>query len=211
MVLVHDPNQGQRVARELSDSARVVIEGPGLNSVLAGATILTVVLCIPHLGVWCSMIALAMGFSAYGEIIRRLSRGPTEEAEPSVWSMLVPRSIPKLILCSLMAAGTVVPLWLLNAGLHRSPRLDWVGADPRGPGVDLRPASHARPVRENGSGCSAGIPKIPEAPGQASDRDDPGLGGRPVHRGPARGRARVDHLHDRSPAVLRSRLHADAH
>ncbi len=41
MVLVPNPHEGQRVARELSDSALVVIKGPGLNAVLVGATIVT--------------------------------------------------------------------------------------------------------------------------------------------------------------------------
>ncbi len=127
MVLVPNPHEGHRVARELSDSALIVIKGPDLNSVLVGGLILTVLLAIPYYGVWCSVIALTMAASAYGEIIRRVSRGPTEEPDPSLLGSLIPRSIPKLIACSLLSAGTVVPLWLLNAGSQHSPHFDWIG------------------------------------------------------------------------------------
>src|SRR5580692_11568031 len=64
MVLVPNPHEGQRVARELSDSALIVIKGPDLNSVLVGGLILTVLLAIPYYGVWCSVIALTMAASA---------------------------------------------------------------------------------------------------------------------------------------------------
>jgi hypothetical protein len=127
MVLVLDPNQGQRVARELSDGALVVIKGPGLNSVLVGASLVTGLLAIPYVGVWCSAIALTLGASAYGEIMRQVSRGPTDEPEPGLRERLLPGSIPKFVACSLMAFGTVVPLWWLNAGLHQSPHWDWIG------------------------------------------------------------------------------------
>jgi hypothetical protein len=127
MVPVLDPHQGQRVARELSDGALVVINGPGLPSVLIAAMVVTAVLAIPVVGVWLAMIALTMGASAFGEIIRSVSRGSGGDPDPGLLSTLVPRSIPQFVLCVLMAAGTVVPLWLLGAKTHQSPHFNWVG------------------------------------------------------------------------------------
>ena len=127
MVLVPLPNHGQRVARELSQNALEVIKGPGLNSVLAAAIVLTGVLCLPDYGGWGAVLVFAMGASAYGEIIQRVSRGPSEQARIPWSKVLIPRSILKLLLCVLMAAGTVFPLWILNAGVQRSPHLDWRG------------------------------------------------------------------------------------
>lgn len=127
MVPVHDPHEGQRVARELSDSAMVVMQGPGLNATLLAAAIVTAVLAIPYWGAWVSVVAFMMGASVYGQIIRRVSRGPIGDPDSGLMSTLIPRTIPELIICSLMAAGTVVPLWLLNAGTQQSPHWDWLG------------------------------------------------------------------------------------
>jgi hypothetical protein len=127
MVPVPNPHQAQRVARELSDGALTVINGPGLNSVLVGTAVVTALLAIPSYGVWFSAIALTMGASAYGESIRRIGRGPTEEPDPGLLSALRPASIGKFALCSLMAAGTVVPLWLLNARDQQSPHWSGIG------------------------------------------------------------------------------------
>jgi hypothetical protein len=127
MILVPNPHQTQQVARELSDGALVVIKGPGLNSVLIGVAVVTALLAIPYYGIWFSVIALTMGASAYGEIIRRVSRRPTDEPDPGALGSLLPRSVTKFILCALMAAGTVLPLWLLNAGYHQSPHWDALG------------------------------------------------------------------------------------
>ncbi len=127
MVPVLDPLQGQRIARELSDGALVVIKGPGLNSVVIAAAILTAILAIPIYGTWLSVIAFTLGASAYGEILRRVSSSSAAEPDPIWWESLLPRSIPKGILCLLFAAGTVVPFWILNAAYHQSPHWDSLG------------------------------------------------------------------------------------
>ena len=127
MVLVPVSRQGQRVVRELSEGALVVIQGPGMTSVLAGALAVTAVLAIPGYGVWCSAVVLMMGASAYGEIIRRVSLGASDQPRRGWRASLVPGSIPKAVACALMAAGTVLPLWFLNSGLHQSPHWDGVG------------------------------------------------------------------------------------
>ena len=115
------------MARELSDGALVVIKGPGLKSVLVAAWLVTALLAIPEYGVWCSAIALTLGAPAYGETIRRVSRGPTDEPDPGVLAALLPRSIPKFLVGAFMAAGTVAPLWWLNAGTNQSPHWDGTG------------------------------------------------------------------------------------
>jgi hypothetical protein len=127
MVLVPFPRQGQHVARELSDVALVVIKGPGMNSVLAVAVMVTAALAIPYYGAWCSILALALGASAYGGIIRRVTRRRTDDPEPNWREAFLPRSVPRGILCLLMAAGTVVPLWILNGGVHQAPHFNWLG------------------------------------------------------------------------------------
>ena len=109
-----------------------MIQGPGLNSVLAVAAIVTLALSTPRFGAWVSTALLTLGASAYGETIRRISRGPTDGPEPGWSEILVPGSIPKLILCLTMAAGTVVPLWWWNADLHRSPPVRRNRQDGRG-------------------------------------------------------------------------------
>jgi hypothetical protein len=126
MVLVRNPHEGQRVARELSDSALIVIKGPGFNAILVASAVVTALLTIPNYGIWFSAIALTMGASAYGEIIRRASPGPTDEPALSQSRTLLPKTIAKFLVCALMAVGTVVPLWMLNAGFHQSPRWDVV-------------------------------------------------------------------------------------
>ena len=86
---------------------------------------MTAILAIPIYGTWCSVIALALGASAYCEIIRRVSQVPPEP-DPIWWESLLPRSITKYSLLTL-AAGTVVPLWILNAADHQSPHWDGLG------------------------------------------------------------------------------------
>ena len=128
MVLVPIPAQGQRVARELSEGALVVIMDPGMNALIAGSAVFTTaVLAIPAIGVWFSTLVLMLGASAYGEIIRRVSRGRRDEPEPNWLNFLVPNTIPKTLVCFSMASGTVVPLWILNGGLHQSPHWDATG------------------------------------------------------------------------------------
>ena len=127
MVPVPIPRQGQEVARELSEGALVMIKGPGTNSLVAAAALVTAVLSIPVIGVWCSVLVLTLGASAYGEIVRRVGRGHRDGPEAGWSNSLVPNSIPKALLCSSMAAGTVAPLWILNAGLHQSPHWDAIG------------------------------------------------------------------------------------
>ena len=127
MVTVPNPRQGQEVARELSDGALVVIRGPGLHLVLVAAIATTAIMAIPEVGIWLTVIAFTLAASAYGEIIHRTSRRATEDAEEGWMATLLPGSFAKVVLCLLMAAGTVIPLWFLNSGHHRSPHLDWLG------------------------------------------------------------------------------------
>jgi hypothetical protein len=95
--------------------------------VLAVAILVTAVLTIPIFGVWCSVLVLTLGASAYGEIIRGVSRGATKVSRSDWYKSLVPKSIPEAVACFLMAAGTVIPLWYLNSGLHQSPHRDKIG------------------------------------------------------------------------------------
>ena len=127
MVLVPFPRQGARVAQELSDGALGVIKGPGFTSIFAAAVLITALMAIPIYGLWCAGIGLILAGFAYAEIIRRISRGPVEEPEPGWARTLLPRSVPVFILSLLMAAGTVIPLWLWKADLHRSPHWDGTG------------------------------------------------------------------------------------
>jgi len=133
MVVVPMPRQGQRIARELSENALDVINGPGLNVVMAAAIPLTVVMAIPYWGPWVAIIGLTLGASAYGEIVRRVSRGPVEGREPGWTESLLPRSFPRALLCLAMAAGTILPLWILNARLaedaleRRAPHFNAIG------------------------------------------------------------------------------------
>jgi hypothetical protein len=121
MVLVPNPRRRERVARELSEGALVVIKGPGLNSVLIAASAVTALLAIPEFGVWCAVAALTVGGLDYGEAIRRVSRGRTGEPAPEPWSWLKPELIPRFVVALLMALGTILPLWWFNAGFHQSP------------------------------------------------------------------------------------------
>ena len=128
MVLVPNPRHRQRVARELSDGALVVIKGPGLNSILIGSAVLTMLLAIPDYGLSCAAIALTgAGVAYYGETIRRVSQGPTDEPETGPRRWLSGSLIPKLLVSGLMAAGTVAPLWFLNSGYRHSPHWDLTG------------------------------------------------------------------------------------
>jgi ribosomal protein S27E len=127
MILVPIPHPGQKVAKELSDGALTVIKGPGLHLVFAASAVVTAALAVPYYGVWCSAVVLIMGGSAYGEIIRRVSR-ETDEGPGAGWlGTLLPKSPWKFALCLLLAMGTVVPLWWLNAGPRQSPHFDRIG------------------------------------------------------------------------------------
>jgi len=127
MVSVPEPGLNQKVARELSGGALVVIKGPGLISLIAASAITTAILAVPIAGTWCSVIALTLAASVYGEIIHRVSRGASGEPNPPWKSTLIPRSASKWILCALMALGTVCPLWIMNASVKQSPHLNWLG------------------------------------------------------------------------------------
>jgi len=127
MVRVRDPHQAQKVARELSDSARNVINGPDLASVIVGSLIGTLLFCIPFFGVWCAAVAFALFSSTYGEIIHRTSHGSVRESGPGWIATLIPRSVVKFLLGTLMAVGTVLPIWYLNAAYHQSPHWDRIG------------------------------------------------------------------------------------
>ena len=127
-VLVPIPRQGSRVAQELSENALGVIKGPGLTSVLAAAVVVTALMNVPEFGLGCATFGLTLGGLVYGEMIRRIGRGPAEEPDPRWTAMLLPRSVPNVFLGALLAAGTVYPLWFRNWGEHDSPHWDRVGA-----------------------------------------------------------------------------------
>jgi len=122
MVLVAVPRDRQVISRDLSHGFLGVTRGPGLRYVLAASLVLTAALCIPWAGLIVGAWVLTAGAALYGEVIRRVSLGYRQEVSPTWRSILFPRSFVKPILCLLMAAGIVIPLWVLNAGVHRSPR-----------------------------------------------------------------------------------------
>jgi hypothetical protein len=127
MVLVPMPDEGPRVARELSNEALSVIQGPGLGSLLLAGGVVTAALAVPRYGVLVAMVILVAAASEYGEIILRFSRGRSEDSErPWAWS-LWPGFRLNLPLCLLMAAGFVLPLWWRNAGPQQSPHWDVIG------------------------------------------------------------------------------------
>ena len=127
MVMVAIPREQQRVSLEFSAGLRGVIRGPRISLVLASAMVLTAALAVPRVGIVLAGVVLALAGSACGEVIRRASRAEPDEVRSSWWRSLVPRSIPKALLCALMAAGTVGPLWGLNPGFHRSPHWTPIG------------------------------------------------------------------------------------
>ena len=122
MVMVAVPRDRQVIIRDLSHGFRGVTQGPGLRYVLVASLVLTAALCIPWVGLVVGGLILTLGAALYGEVIRRVSPGTPQEFGPTWVSILFPHSFVKPILCFLMAAGTVIPLWVLNAGVHRSPR-----------------------------------------------------------------------------------------
>jgi hypothetical protein len=121
-VTVSLPRDRQVIGRELTLGFRDVVLGPGLRYVLVTALVLTAAFCIPWVGLIVGGLVLTVGAALYGEVIRRVSPGGRSELGKTWGSILFPRSFVKPILCILMAAGTVIPLWVLNAGMHRSPR-----------------------------------------------------------------------------------------
>jgi hypothetical protein len=128
MVIVSMPRDRQKIGRELSEGLQGVVQGRMLRSILVIAAILTAALCIPSFGVIAGGVILTLGAALYGEMIRRVSRVDPDEVKPKWLSILFPRSLVKPILCVLMAAGTVVPLWGMNFGPSRSPHWSLLSA-----------------------------------------------------------------------------------
>lgn len=124
MVFVPVPRESQKVARELSAGLRGVIRGPGMRYVIWAAAILTAAQAVPHVGLVVTGVAMTMGAAAYGAILRAAGGDKADPARG--WRQVaIPSSPTRAVLCALMAAGTVIPLWVLGAGpgLHppRSP------------------------------------------------------------------------------------------
>lgn len=128
MVMVLNPRENQKVARELSHGFVGVIRGPHLLHALVASAFLTAALAVPYIGVGVAGLVLVVAVAGYGEIIRRSSLADPDEVPPRWRSVLLPRSPWRALLCFLMAAGTVVPLWAMDAGLHQSPHWTRTGA-----------------------------------------------------------------------------------
>lgn len=81
-------------------------------------------LSVPYAGIALAGVLLTLGAAAFGEMVA--ASGDPEADADLEWADRLRRVSPaRWAGCIGFAAGTVLPLWVLGAGFHRSPHLNW--------------------------------------------------------------------------------------
>ncbi len=102
------PQARRRVLNQIFQSMFYLVIGPHTGDVGLAAGLLAIALAVP-----------------YGDIIE--SEDHLGQNHATDWTRIYRRmTLVRLMACLLFAAGTLLPLWVINAGPHRSPRLNLV-------------------------------------------------------------------------------------
>ncbi len=113
-----------RLFEQMTRSVVSLFEQRESSGIVVAAGLLTLALIVPYAGLGLAMVVLVCGAAVvYGDQIP-LSPEPGTSSGPR-WARIGRRMTWSRSLASLLfAAGTILPLWVINAGLHRSPHLD---------------------------------------------------------------------------------------
>lgn len=122
---VEVPRDRLRVFNHLS---RVIVETlrqQGSEQIIIASALLTLALLVPYVGLVLAFGLMVCGAAVYGDMI--LADDDLGERFETNWTRVRRRLTPKrLVTCVLFVAGTMLPLWVINAGSHRSPHLNLI-------------------------------------------------------------------------------------
>ncbi len=121
-VTVAIPRARRRILGQMAHAVFSMFHGPGTGNIVLAAGLLTVALMIPYVGLGLAAILMICGAAAYGDVIQAEDYlGDRFEAD---WTRIRRRlTRGRALACILFASGTILPLWIIDAGMHRSPRL----------------------------------------------------------------------------------------
>lgn len=120
--IVESPRARVRFLSGLARSVYDLFDQEAMGRIAVGSTALIAALAIPYAGVGLAGLLLVLGAAIYGEVV--LAPGVLDQGWPDRLRQV---GRGRWACGAAFAAGTVVPLWLLGAGVQHSPRLSWAG------------------------------------------------------------------------------------
>ena len=120
------PKARRRVLNQIFQSMFYLVIGPHTGDIGLAAGLLAIALAVPYLGLGLAAVLMICGAAVYGDIIE--SEDHLGQNYATDWTRVYRRmTLVRLAACFLFAAGTLLPLWVIDAGPHRSPRLNSIG------------------------------------------------------------------------------------